>query len=41
MKELDEAGVLTTDAAVLGTAGSQFSVVNGTPTQNEVSGENQ
>ena len=33
MKELDEAGVLTTDAAVLGTAGGQFSVVNGTPIQ--------
>lgn len=41
MKELDEAGVLTTDAAVLGTAGGQFSVVNGTSTQEESSNENQ
>ena len=41
MQELDEAGVLTTDIAVLGTAGGQFSVVNGIPTQEETPTENQ
>jgi hypothetical protein len=29
MKELDEAGVLTTDIAVLSTAGAQYSVIKG------------
>jgi hypothetical protein len=41
MQELDEAGVLTIDIAVLGTAGGQFSVVNGIPTQEETPTENQ